>query len=466
MDKNQAKHNKAFILCGILLIGIGLIFPYTTQGVWFNIIYKIRQAISAGDSGHLILAAASMNLLYAIQSTFLFLGAILVAYYSELKLTFSKLKISIIFFLAVTLLHIANSIICNLPWEPVSTILALIIALFIFEKLFGETNSLLHVSIVSIQVFFAFQWLNIMPLFSSYNIGQSNIPFSIKVAGLYLNAASVLNFTGFAFFLPFIFSAFITTTLFISYSKNIRMMKENYEKESEIQDMKAKELESRIYKEVNSLVHDLKTPLVTIRGLNSLLAVSKDQGKLEEYSGRIDNSVGKMTEMISSFLYETSRQKLQAADLISYIRAQLPLEDDSIKIDLKIADQLPDIYVNKIRMARAVINILENAIIVPFAHSFKHIVFDVKPTNNGLHLIVSDNGIGIKEEDLPRIWDVGFSTNNTSGLGLPFAKQIIEDNHGTITVSSESGQGTTVTIFLPSITSNSELAINCETLLI
>ena len=457
MEKNQVKHNRTFILCGILLIGIGLVFPYVTQTAWFNIIYKVRMAISAGDSGHLILAAASMNILYAIQSTLFFLGAILVAYYSELRLAFNKFKISIIFFLAIILLHIANSIICNLPWEPVSTTLALIIAIFIFEKLFGETNSLLHVSIVSIQVFFAFQWLNIMPLFSAYKIGQSNIPFSIKIAGLYLHATSVLNFTGFAFFLPFIFSAFITTTLFISYSQNIHMMKENYEKESEIQDMKAKELETRIYKEVNSLVHDLKTPLVTIRGLNSLLAVSKDQEKLEEYSGRIDNSVGKMTEMISSFLYETSRQKLQAADLLSYIRAQLPLEDDSIKFDLKIADKLPDIYVNKIRMARAVINILENAIIVPFEHPFKQITFEVMPTSNGLNLIVKDNGTGIKEEDLPRIWDVGYSTNNTSGLGLPFAKQIIEDNEGTIEVLSKEGKGTTVTIFLPSINNSSEV---------
>lgn len=457
MEKNQVKHDKAFIFCGLLLIGVGLIFPYITQTAWFNIVYTIRKAISVGDSGHLILAAASMNLLYAIQSTLLFLGAILVAYYSEFKLAISKFKISALFFLAVVLMHIANSIICDLPWEPVSTILALIIALFIFEKLFGETNSLLHVSIVSIQVFFAFQWLNIMPLFSAYKIGQSNIPFSIKIAGLYLQASSVLNFTGFAFFLPFIFSAFITTTLFISYSQNIHMMKENYEKESEIQDMKAKELESRIYKEVNSLVHDLKTPLVTIRGLNSLLAVSKDQEKLEEYSGRIDNSVGKMTEMISSFLYEASRQKLKAEDLINYIRAQLPLEDDSIKIDLRIADNLPDIYVNKIRMARAVINILENAINVPFAHSFKHIIFEVMPTHNGLCLIVKDNGIGIKDEDLPRIWEVGYSTNNTSGLGLPFAKQIIEDNEGKIEVLSELGQGTAVTIFLPSTNSESEV---------
>lgn len=457
MEKSEVRYYKIFLLGGILLIGLGLAFPYITQTAWFNIIYKVRKAIHVGDSGHLILASASMSFLYAIQSTSLFLGVILATYYTEFRISFKKSKIFIIFLLAVFLFHIANSIISDLPWEPLSTILALIIALFIFEKLFGETNSLLHVSIVSIQVFFAFQWLNIMPLFSSYQIGQSDIPYSIKIAGLYLQASSVLNFTGFAFFLPFIVSAFITATLFISYSQNMHMMKENYEKERELQNMKSKELESRIYKEVNSLVHDLKTPLVTIRGLNSLLAVSKDHEKLEEYSGRIDNSVGKMTEMISSFLYETSRQKLQPIDLISYIRAQLPLEDESIKIDIKMADNLPYIYVNKIRMARAIINILENAIIVPHQHSFKHIVFEVKPIQNGLVITVQDNGIGIKEENLLRIWDVGYSTNNTSGLGLPFAKQIIEDNEGTIELLSEAGKGTIVTIFLPSANNDTDI---------
>jgi nitrogen-specific signal transduction histidine kinase len=133
-----------------------------------------------------------------------------------------------------------------------------------------------------------------MQTFPSNGIDQSDIFCSIRIASQYLSADSVLNFTGSAFFLTFTFSAFITTTLFISYSQNINMMKENYEKEKEIQIMKAKALENRIYKEVNSLVHDLKTPLVTIRGLNSLLAISKDQRKFLEYSEHIDSSVEKM----------------------------------------------------------------------------------------------------------------------------------------------------------------------------
>lgn len=454
MVEKKILYNKFAILGGILLIISGMLFPLMTQWAWSNIIFRIRDAIGAGDSGHLILAGASMSVLYAAQSTFLSLGAILIIYYTELKSVFNESKISIIAFVAVILLHIIDSLIFEMPWEPVPTTISLIITLFIFEKLLWERNSFIQISIISIQVFFAFQWLNIMPIFSSYYIGQSDIPASIKIAGLYLNAVSVLNFTGFAFFLPFIFSSFITTILFMSFSQNINMMKDNYKKENEIKDMKRKILENGVYKEIKSLVHDLKTPLVTIRGLNSLIGITDDRKKLAEYSERIDSSAEKMTEMISSFLYETSRQKLHGADLINYLRAQLPLDDDSIKIDMKISEELPDIYVNKIRVARAIINILENAIIVPCAKDYKHIIFEVVPVPKGMHIIVKDNGIGIEEADLPLIWEVGFSKNNTSGLGLPFAKQIIEDNGGNIEIRSKINQGTDVTVFIPAMDTN------------
>jgi signal transduction histidine kinase len=229
------------------------------------------------------------------------------------------------------------------------------------------------------------------------------------------------------------------------------MMRENYEKENEIRNMKSKVMENRVYQEVKSLVHDLKTPLVTIRGLNSLLLSSAGHGKLEEYSERIENSVTKMSDMISSFLYESSRQRLKTNELISYIRAQLPLEDEKIKIKIDVEEGLPDIYVNKIRVARAVINILENAIIVPCKQPYKLINVSVITVEKGIKIIVQDNGIGITESNLQRIWEVGFSTNKTSGLGLPFAKSIIEDNEGTIELSSQVDVGTTVSIFLPAV---------------
>lgn len=453
MNKKNIKYYDVIIIGIIILICLGFFFPFLSKFYWFNIIYNIRKSINAGDSGLLVLASAYMSILSTLQNTALFLGCLLIVFYTPFRFLFSSTTLYILTFILIVFLQVLNSFVFNMSQEIVSTILPIILSLFLFAKFFYEKNSFLHISIVSIQVFFAFQWINIMPLFSSYFIGEGDIPSSIKLTGLYLHSSSVLNFTGFAFFLPFIFSAFITSALFRSYLNNLKIIKLNYENEKEIQAMKAKIIENRIENEIKSLVHDLKTPLVTIQGLNSLLAISKDTAKLTEYSKRIEGSVSKMNEMISSFLYDTSRQKLNSSDLISYIRAQLPLEDETIKIDIDIKEELPVIYVNKIRVARAIINILENAIVTPCKKPFKHIIFQVKPFNNGLCIFVSDNGIGIKEADLPRIWDLGFSTNNTSGLGLSFVKQVIEDNEGTINIVSAVNEGTSVYIYLPAFKS-------------
>ncbi|HOH89655.1 MAG TPA: HAMP domain-containing sensor histidine kinase [Bacillota bacterium] len=456
MTASQRKINENILLKtiaagGVLLIITGMLFPVFFQNTWFNTIMKIREAITTGDSGHLILASASLNSLCSIQSTLLYMGSILLIFNTKLSSRLKSIDVFLVSLVSIVFLHWMDSLIFEIPWEPVSTLLALIISLFLFEKLFVETYNFIQVFIVSVQVFFAFQWLNIMPYFSSYRFGRSDVPYSVKISGIYLNADTVLNFAGFAFFIPFIISAFITATLFISYSRNIHMMRENHIKENEIRDMRAKALENQIYQEVKSLVHDLKTPLVTIRGLNSLMVSENANGKLAEYSERIENSVAKMSDMISSFLYEYSRQKLKASDLISYIRAQLPLEDEKIRFSISIEEDLPDIYINKIRIARAVINVLENAIVVPCKHSYKMINFDVRRAEKGINIIIKDNGIGIDESNLTKIWEIGYSTNNTSGLGLPFAKRIIEDNAGTIEVGSQRDFGTTVTIFLPSV---------------
>lgn len=205
MRKNEVTYTKAIIAGGILLIIIGLMFPVLFQSNMFNIIMKIREAITTGDSGHLILASASLNGLNSIQSTVLYLGTMLIIFQTELRVRLKSFDIILLSFFSIVLLHWTDSLIFEISWEPVSTLLALIISLFLFEKLFGETNSFLQVFIVSIQVFFAFQWLNIMPYFSSYRFGKGDIPYSVKISGIYLNAEAVLNFTGFAFLFLLLF---------------------------------------------------------------------------------------------------------------------------------------------------------------------------------------------------------------------------------------------------------------------
>lgn len=62
---------------------------------------------------------------------------------------------------------------------------------------------------------------------------------------------------------------------------------------------------------------------------------------------------------------------------------------------------------------------------------------------------ITDDGIGILPEALEDIWMIGYSSKETSGLGLPFAKQTIEENGGIIHIKSTYGQGTMVTVKFP-----------------
>ncbi len=452
MNEARLRYYKTRVLSGIILVFCGFYLPFVTQTFWFGILNRIRGAIKAGDSGHLILASASINLVNAVQITFFFLGAIFLVCCLKFQII-EKFGIKfLVLYPLIIVLDWLSSEICDFNWEYMTSIISVAIALILFEKVFSETYNFLQVSIVSVQVFFAFQWLNIMPMLREYSFGRSDIPLSIKVAGIYLGSETVLNFTGAAFFLPFISSAFITTILFISYAKNIKAMEENHEKERKLQYIKVRALENRLYQELHSLVHDLKTPLATIRGLNSLLPITDNKGKLQEYFERIENSVVKMNEMISGILYESARQKIKAAELVNYIRAQLPLEDETIQIRIRIDENLPPLYVNKVRVARAIINLLENAIIAPCKKPYKLIQFEVIPELEGILVKVTDNGEGIEASELPNIWEAGYSTRNTSGLGLPFAKQIIENHMGWIDIKSQQGVGTTVTLYLPANT--------------
>lgn len=428
---------------------LGFLFSFFTSSFWFNVIVKIRESIYTGDSGHLILASAYSSILLSIQSTLFFFGTI-----SLFSITIKKYKISSIgvYAFIIVVFFILNEIAAILfvvPWEPITMLIGLFAIIILLYKQNYSTFPFIQTIIIAIQVFFAFQWLNIMPIFSFLQVGQSDISISIKIAGEYLKSESVLNFIGFSFFLPFTFSASITESLFMSYAHNIVILQENHKKERDIQIIKSKAMENKIYQEINSLAHDLKTPLVTVRGLNSLIPLCNDTDKLIDYSERIEGAITKMSEMISSFLYSSSRQQIKVEDLIQYIQAQIPIEDETLNIDIDMENQLPLLYVNKVRVVRALINIVENAIVVPCIHEFKHIKIKVRQSEEGVKIYICDNGVGIESSDLENIWEIGYSTSKTSGLGLPFAKQIIEDHNGNIKIKSNP-DGTVVTVYLPS----------------
>jgi len=119
-----------------------------------------------------------------------------------------------------------------------------------------------------------------------------------------------------------------------------------------------------------------------------------------------------------------------------------------IEIDNRVPPVLPAVLVDRTLTARALSNVVENALhAMPGAGS---LTIDGKAEGGMVRLDVTDTGVGMDEEALDRVFEPYFSTKTTgTGLGLPIARRNIELNGGSIEVRSAKGAGTTVTLRLP-----------------
>ena len=444
---NKQPQQSYILVLGSLMVLVGMYLPFTLDFFWDSMIVDIRTAITTGDSGHLILTGAFWCFLTMLTGVLVFNGIILfVRFFHGGNHTFRDAAVILLIFTGVMLLYIRL-----LRGE--TEFLPIVLSGFMSMILMGySAKAMSHYGrnlIITLQVFFAFQWLNVLPALTGYGFGLSDIPGSIKVSAIYLGSTSVFHFIGMAFFFVLLASSLGTYVLFRGSDRNIAMTKENFEKQMELDAMKAKAVENRMYEEINAVAHDLKTPLVTIQGLNSLIAMTDSTDKIAEYTDRVDGAVSKMTEMISAYLYETAKQLTSAQSVIDYVRAQTPLEDESLSINFHLEEVLPDVYINKIRVARAIINIIENAISVPTESDRKIININGYKIDGELVVEVSDNGMGIPQNQIEKIWEIGYSTRQTTGIGMFFVKSVIENNGGSIQINSILGKGTKVAIRLP-----------------
>jgi two-component system sensor histidine kinase AtoS len=119
-----------------------------------------------------------------------------------------------------------------------------------------------------------------------------------------------------------------------------------------------------------------------------------------------------------------------------------------IQIVNQVPDRLPPVHVDRTLIARALANIVENALHAMPGTGVLRLVAAAEP--DAVSLTVTDSGVGMDEEALERVFEPYFSTKTTgTGLGLPIARRNIELNGGTIAVTSAKGVGTTVTVRLP-----------------
>ena len=224
---------------------------------------------------------------------------------------------------------------------------------------------------------------------------------------------------------------------------------------------------------LNSMSHDIRTPLNAITGYTAMAKKHMDNsGSVTDYLNKIDVSGHQLLELINQVL-EMSRiesgkvvLKEEPADVIDRAYAMRTLsgtdiESKNLKYTVIIKD-VPHRFVlaDGSRMNQLILNIIGNAIkYTPEGGSIDYTV-EEKPCDKegyGLYsFTVADTGIGMSEEFQKHIFEE-FARENTStvshiqgtGLGMPIVKKIVDLMGGSIDVKSKLGEGTTITVSVP-----------------
>lgn len=219
---------------------------------------------------------------------------------------------------------------------------------------------------------------------------------------------------------------------------------------------------------INNMTHELKTPIATIslacEALNDP-AMSASSKNVHQYVGMIRDENKRLGVLVENVLKSAvlDRGEMELAkddvDIHQLIRTtirniELQVAQKGGKIEQNLLAENSVVKGDKVHLTNVIYNLLDNAI--KYSQDKPLIELETTSDNMSLTLSVKDHGIGIKKDDQARIFDKLFRvpTGNVHnikgfGLGLSYVKVIIEKHHGTVSVASELGKGSTFTIQLP-----------------
>lgn len=210
---------------------------------------------------------------------------------------------------------------------------------------------------------------------------------------------------------------------------------------------------------ISNMNHEIRTPLSAIIGFGNIIAETPDPELRKEYGEILTTNSNQLLRLISDVLEMSQMDagKLRFnADLVSLqsILNELSLSFSNLEDHPVLIIDIPEkeltVQLDRGRIMQVLVNLINNSMKFTPPHGAVHIGYRIG--EDFFELYVKDNGIGIPKHLQQSIFNRFFKINETAkgtGLGLSICKAIIEQMHGTITVESEEGQGTTFSIKLP-----------------
>ena len=211
---------------------------------------------------------------------------------------------------------------------------------------------------------------------------------------------------------------------------------------------------------IANVSHDLRTPIAIIKGYVETLQMKEktlDENQRKQYLNTVAESTDKLEKLVNE-LFELSKleanqvhakkEPFTISELVSDIsnKYQLIAQNKNISINTELSKELPPVFADISLIERVIQNLLDNAMkFTP--EGGKIIIKTIKSKDNNAEIIVSDNGIGIPENDRQEIFARYYKANNftdlknSTGLGLAIAKKILDLHNSTLDLISQENSG-------------------------
>ncbi|AOV08418.1 PAS domain-containing sensor histidine kinase [Sporosarcina ureilytica] len=205
-----------------------------------------------------------------------------------------------------------------------------------------------------------------------------------------------------------------------------------------------------------SIAHEIRNPITTLKGFTQLLKATANDETLK-YLNVIDDEIQRMELILSEMLFLSKPSSFEKeiisvhtllSDIIRVIYPKATLESIMIVQDFEFEGE-PSLFAEEGKLKQVLLNLLKNGL-EAMQPGGTLSIYTKKSGQNKINIVIEDTGKGIDENHLKQIFMPYFTTRSSgTGLGLPFVLKTVEDQGGTISVTSELGKGTKFILSFP-----------------
>ena len=221
---------------------------------------------------------------------------------------------------------------------------------------------------------------------------------------------------------------------------------------------------------IANISHELKTPIGALSILSEAISQAKDEPEaMERFASRIKTEARRLEELVKEIIALSRLQgedpltdphPIEMNDVIreAISQAETNAEARQIEVSFQDSERQKDFYVlgDRNQLIMAVHNLIENAI--NYSPERTRVAIEVKEVDGLVEIDVIDQGIGIKDEDLERIFERFYRVDTArsretggTGLGLSIVKHVAQNHGGEVKVWSKAGVGSTFALRLPAV---------------